>query len=82
MKAATLACALAGSKDARRLGTLAAAHAESGDFGSAVRWQEAAMALSEPGNDREAARARLDLYRAKQPYHDPPARPWIGKGGT
>jgi tetratricopeptide (TPR) repeat protein len=75
VKAATLACERAGSKDARRLGTLAAAHAESGDFESAVKWQEAALALIEPGKDREAARARLDLYRAKQPYHDPPRRP-------
>lgn len=62
---ATRACELSGWKDASHVDTLAAAHAEAGDFGQAVRLQEQALALG--GLDDDAAR-RLDLYRGGQPY--------------
>jgi len=45
--------------------TLAAAHAESGNFAEAVRWQQ--NALEGLKNDPEESR-RLELYRDKKPY--------------
>ena len=51
---------------------VAAAFAEIGDFEEAARWQE--RALEDPALSGDAeARARLDLYRKKQPYrqHEP-----------
>jgi tetratricopeptide (TPR) repeat protein len=55
------------SKDARYMGTLAAAYAESGDFAEAVRWQEKALEDPQLKNDKDARR-RLELYRDKKPY--------------
>jgi tetratricopeptide (TPR) repeat protein len=50
--------------------TLAAAHAENGDFAEAVRWQE--KVLADPNvigdGDYFGYRQRLELYRDKKPY--------------
>ena len=47
--------------------TLAAAHAEAGNFEAAVHWQQ--RALDDPRlKDDADARRRLELYRKKQPY--------------
>jgi serine/threonine-protein kinase len=51
--------------------TLAAAHAEAGQFREAVQWQEKALAAPLPPADREEAQARLELYRKRQPYREP-----------
>jgi tetratricopeptide (TPR) repeat protein len=53
-----------------RLGTLAAAYAEAGDFDNAIKWQtqqlqDHALSASEAAD----ARKRLALFQAHQPYH-------------
>ncbi len=46
---------------------LAAAFAEAGDFAQAVSWQEKSLAAAPP-DLRDEQQARLELYRAGQPY--------------
>jgi tetratricopeptide (TPR) repeat protein len=64
---ATQASQLTAGKEVRILETLAAAHAEAGDFASAVMWQEKAMELA-PEKLKPSVRFRLDLYRSHKPY--------------
>ena len=70
---AKLACKESQWRKATHLGTLAAAYAEAGDFGEAIRWQERALDLATPAYDKAGARDRLELYRAGKPYRAPPA---------
>jgi tetratricopeptide (TPR) repeat protein len=67
------ACDAAGWNTPNCLGTLAAAYAELGDFGQAVRWQE--RALADAGYRRrygeETVRDRLRLYEQGLPYRLP-----------
>ena len=51
--------------------TLAAAHAEAGDFDAATKWQMEAIKLA-AGNAKfqKAAEERLALYRQKKPYRE------------
>jgi len=72
---ATRACELTEWKVMACVDTLAAAYAEQGDFRAAVDWQTKALAL-QTGDDsfRRAADERLQLYRAKKPYREPPAK--------
>lgn len=63
-------CASAvGQRDARVLTALAAAHAENGEFGEAVRWQSRAIE-SAPPEARPRLQAILDLYRSGRPYRE------------
>ena len=48
---------------------LAAAHAESGQFAEAVKWQEKAVELAK-GDQKKAFNARLALYQQGKPYRD------------
>jgi tetratricopeptide (TPR) repeat protein len=49
--------------------TLAAAHAETGNFDEAVRWQE--QALADPQyRDNQDFKRRLELYRNRKPYRE------------
>ena len=66
---AQFACEASRWRDARTLGILAAAYAEAGDFNSAVKWQEKAIALNEKQYESEFA-ARLALYKAEKPFRD------------
>jgi serine/threonine-protein kinase len=66
---ATKACELTEWKDPAGLATLAAAHAESGDFDSAVKWQTKAIELLADQKEKEDYRTRLKLYQEKKPYH-------------
>ncbi len=68
----TKACDLAKWKEARYIDTLAAAYAETGDFDSAVKWQQQALHMLEeaPLPNMPELRARLALYQQHQPYLD------------
>jgi tetratricopeptide (TPR) repeat protein len=70
VESATKACELTGWKDSRLLGTLAAAHAEAGDFDRAVEWQTKANSMGTTDEGRAQGAGRLALYRAKRPLRD------------
>ena len=53
------------------LDTLAAAHAEAGNFAQAVKYQEKAVRMA-PLRVRKKFQARLVLYRQNKPYREPP----------
>jgi hypothetical protein len=67
----TRACELTGWKNANLLDTLAAAHAECGDFEEAAKWAMKATILG--FDDKvflERARGRLRLYQSGKPYRE------------
>jgi len=69
---ATQACELTEWKNASYLTTLAAAHAETGDFRSAVKCQRQVIELlsqSEYEGSQEHYEMRLHLYESGKPYH-------------
>jgi hypothetical protein len=67
---ATRACELSQWKEARPLAALAAACAEVGDFQSAVRWQQKAIALaSSQDSAKRYYQSCLERYRAGKPCH-------------
>jgi Zn-dependent protease len=68
------ACKLSGGKAPSHLGTLAAAHAEAGNFEEAIRWQK--KALEDPAYREQhgkSALERLELYQAGMPYREQPS---------
>ncbi len=70
---ATTACRLLPLRNQARhrfLDTLAAAHAEAGNFDEAVKWQEKAVQMS-PLRIRGDFQARLARYRRNRPYREP-----------
>jgi RNA polymerase sigma factor (sigma-70 family) len=70
VESATKACDLTKWKEAAYLETLAAAHAEAGDFESAVKWQTKANELYTDAEEKTGSETRLKLYRGKEPYRD------------
>ena len=66
------ACNLTEWKNAGYLDTLAAAYAESGDFASAQKWQEAALAASESEAQdvKDEIQGRVSLYKTGKPYRE------------
>jgi tetratricopeptide (TPR) repeat protein len=56
-------------RDPTCLETLAAAHAELGDFEQAIRWQSQAVSLF-PADHNAALRSRLRLYQSGAPYRE------------
>ena len=76
VEAAKKACDRTGNREGMFLDTLAAAHAEAGDFKAAVTAQE--KALEDPGYARKYgpdAQKRLQLYKDKKPYRSEPLKP-------
>lgn len=67
----SMACELSAFDPWFCLGTMAASHAEVGDFEEAVRWARESLRLA-PENDRDECRDRLKLYKSGQPYRDLP----------
>ncbi len=65
------ACELSAWKEPNKISTLAAAYAESGEFATAVEWQQKAIGLSAE-NQKADYLARLDLYNTGQPYREQP----------
>jgi len=51
--------------------SLAAAHAEVGNFAEAVKWQTKAVELAQKGPDRAERKSQLELYRSGKPYRLP-----------
>jgi serine/threonine-protein kinase len=79
----TRACELSGWKNPHTLGTLAAAHAESGDFKEAVQWERRAIDLGAADEAfLERARQRLALYESGMPCREEwgpfPGSAWVG----
>ena len=73
---ATQACELTGWKAPAFIDTLAAAHAEAGEFGKAVEYQK--KSLASPAfekADGRGGRGRLLLYERKMAYRDPDVVP-------
>jgi tetratricopeptide (TPR) repeat protein len=68
--AATKACEVTGWKDPGLLDTLAAAHAESNDFDSALKWQAKAIELEGDVKDKADYLKRQALYKNKKPYRE------------
>ena len=59
---------MSGWKDSDNLDSLAAAHAENGDFGKAVENETKALRLAQTERAKKKYTARLELYKQKKPY--------------
>jgi hypothetical protein len=60
-------------REGQKLGTLAAAYAEAGDYAAAVKWQTKALGLypKDEGELKQMGAKLLKLYQEKKPYHAP-----------
>ncbi len=68
---ATKACELTEYRQAHIVSTLAAAHAETGDFDAALQWIDKALELSpEEGEEREHLQKERRHYTEKKPFRE------------
>lgn len=68
---ATKVCEFTEWSDPACIDTLAAAHAEAGDFQAAIASQRKAIAMLPAGNPKlERYHARLNTYEANKPFHE------------
>jgi Flp pilus assembly protein TadD len=70
---------LSGGKEWQPLSTLAAAYAESGNFGKAVEWEMKAIEMAKndksvAAKDIEDERSFLELYKHGKPNHEEPKK--------
>lgn len=63
------ACEMSEYQDWSHLDTLAAAHANLGQFEEAIKWAQKALELV-PDSNREEVTARIELYKAEQPFRE------------
>jgi tetratricopeptide (TPR) repeat protein len=63
------ACELSDWMDGNIIGTLAAAHAETGNYKEALRWQGKALLLLSDEENKQG-RMHLEHYRASKPYRE------------
>ena len=70
VESARRACELTDWHNPGELEVLAAACAEAGDFESAVKWQEKALALTVEPADIESCQQRLTQYRAGKSFRE------------
>jgi len=70
VESATRACELTEWKSPGFLDTLAAAHAEAGDYDAAVTWQTRAIGCLADEGKKDDYRSRLVLYQARKPYRE------------
>ncbi len=75
VREAALAAELSGFASAAILDTLAAAHAEAGDFQEAIRWQQQAIATNTDASLNPELAQRLAMYEAGHPYREAAAIP-------
>jgi tetratricopeptide (TPR) repeat protein len=70
------ACHESDYKHAPTLDTLAAAHAEAGDWEQAVKWQEEAVRLAQTTHpdDVEGMKERVEQFKQKKPFRETPKR--------
>lgn len=66
---ATRACELDGWKNPAYLDTLAAAHAEVGNFQEAEKWMQ--RALQNPQEHAEILKKHLEVFRSRKPWREP-----------
>ena len=67
---ATKACEYTEWTNGSYLDTLAASHAEAGDFASAIDRMQQAVELSTDDAQKQRFLARVELYQSRQPYRD------------
>jgi tetratricopeptide (TPR) repeat protein len=70
IKLSTTLCEQSQWKNGEHLETLAAGYAEGGRFDDAVKWQEKAIELRAPEEDKSDMRERLELYKQRKPFHE------------
>ena len=70
---ATKVCESTDWKQYLWLDTLAAAHAENGEFDEAQKWQLKAIDLA-PAHEKAELHARLELYKTGQPFREEPKK--------
>jgi len=67
---AVRACEATGYKTPHVLSTLAAAHAEAGDFEKAKEWSQKAVDLAEDGEMKKQLEGELESYKQKKPWRE------------
>jgi len=68
---ATRACELSKWSNGGWVDTLASAYAETGDFKSAVNWEQYALSIPDvPPDLRNELKARLELFQSGKAYHE------------
>jgi tetratricopeptide (TPR) repeat protein len=68
------ACELTAWQELYKIDTLAAAYAENGAFGEAVKWQRKALDLALTDSQKKELQEHLERYQARKPLRDLPKK--------